>query len=82
MTAKKQKAGRRLALVRRALQGYESLPPSEQVELLIGAAEALPAGSREADEARATAFAVQVAEGKQLSFARLLALTPDVARKD
>lgn len=63
----------RLAVIRRALEGIESLPPRERAHLLEGAGHLLrPWARAEAEAAFATALAIRSAEDLQLNFSSLL----------
>lgn len=69
---------RRLLLVAQcAMRGYEDLPATTKVELLLGLAECLP--EAEAEAARLTAFTVQESERQQLKFYGLLGVDPGKA---
>lgn len=57
-------------VARRALHGYDALPTTEKIRLLLGLAEFLPAD--EAQAARSTAWTIQVAEQQQLKFRGLI----------
>ncbi len=63
----------KLAVIQRALEGIESLPPSHRADLLDGAGELLARWANpESAAAHATARAIRDAEQLQLSFAQLL----------
>lgn len=60
-------------VAQRAMQGYDTLPQTEKIELLLALAEVfelLP--GQEAEAARSTAWSLQVAERQQLKFRGLI----------